>query len=134
VPKLTRFTAFSLKTDRCRAVRLKYIGRADFRKSELTNYVELNCRSLKADEVACLVSSTGQQIVFVYALESVSRVLKRGDEVESLVLRSVRLRLTNGGRWDPMMLGNYAKEVGLHLEGIKLFETHYKKLWTQEGR
>lgn len=111
-------------------MRLKSIARADFRKSEYTNFLEIDCR-LKADEVVCLVSSTGQQIVFVYALDSVTGTFKRGGEVERVVLRSVRLRLTSGGKWDPMMLGNYAKDAGLHLEGIKLFETHYKKLWTQ---
>jgi len=107
-------------------MRLKYIERADFRKSELTNFFALKRRSLKPGEVACLVSSTGLQIVFVYAP---GHVHGGPEDPDREVLRSEKLRLTSGGRWNPMMLGNYAQQVGLDLEGIKLFEVHYERLW-----
>jgi len=107
-------------------VRLKYIERVDFRKSELTNFFALKKRSLRSGEVACLVSTSGLQVIFVYAP---NHVHGGPDDPDREVLRSERLRLTSGGRWNPMMLGNYALQVGLNLEGIQLFESHYKRLW-----
>ena len=107
-------------------MRLKYIESVNFGASELTNYRALAKRnkwSLAKGEVACLVSLTGNQIVFVYAPTS-------GAAGE--VLRSERVRLTSRGRWNPLMLADYAEEVGLHLDGIAKFGEHYKRLWKQE--
>ena len=112
-------------------MRLKYIDAVSFQCSELTNFRALARRnkwSLKAGEVACLVSLTGDQMLFVYA-PTEHEVAGQGLEV----LRSERVRLTGKQRWSPSMLGDYAKSIGLPLEGIKLFEEAYKDLWTQGG-
>lgn len=122
-----------------RLMRLKYIAQADFRKSEQTNFLEHHVQkrgrklekrqALKPGEVACLVASSGKQVVFVYNPDRV------GDgEEERPVLHSERLRLTGGGRWDPLMLGNYARQVGIQLEGIRLFEQHFEEMRRERSR
>jgi hypothetical protein len=117
-----------------RLMRLKYIAQVDFRKSEETNFLENHVvkrgrkfdkrPALKPGEVACLIASSGKQIVFVY---NPDLAVDQGDDERS-VLHSERLRLTSGGRWDPIMLGNYANQVGIQLEGIKLFEEHFEEM------
>jgi hypothetical protein len=115
-------------------MRLKFIEHVDFRKSELTNYQAMQklvsskkVHALRAGEVACFVSGRGDQIIFVYPMDSVSEE----DGTERRVLRSEKLRLAAGGSWNPMMLGNYAMEAGIELEGIRLFESHYKDVLVQ---
>jgi hypothetical protein len=124
-------------------MRLKLIAQVDFRKNEHTNYLEQALAkqgkksrkkfALKPGEVVCLVSSSGNQIVFVYNPGSVTD--GHADfSVERKVLHSERLRLTSGGRWNPMMLANYAREVGIKLEGIKSFEEHYARMGDERRR
>lgn len=123
--------------DDARLLRLKYIERADFRKNEHTNFIETSVvkrgkkmqkrAPLKPGEVACLVSSSGNQVIFVYAPLHVPEKEGRG-ATERPALHSERLRLTGGGRWSPHMLGNYAAQVGIRLEGIQLFEDHYDEM------
>jgi hypothetical protein len=131
------------KHDDPRPLRLKYIEKVDFRKNEFTNFVETSVvgkgkktkkrAPLKPGEVACLVSSSGNQIVFVYAPKLVAEDGGRGAE-ERPVLHSEKLRLTSGGRWHPLMLGTYAEQVGIKLEGIKLFEEHYDQMTRERVR
>jgi len=118
-----------------RLMRLKYIAQVDFRKSEETNFLEHHVQkrgrkffkrsALKPGEVACLIASSGKQIVFVY---NPGLVAENDGLDERSVLHSERLRLTNGGRWNPLMLGNYASQVGIQLEGIRLFEQHFEEM------
>jgi hypothetical protein len=124
-----------------RLMRLKYIAQADFRKNEHTNFLEHHVIkrgkkvekriALKPGEVACLVAASGKQIVFVY---NPDRVMNGDGEDECNVLHSERLRLTAGGRWDPLMLGNYAAQVGIQLEGIRLFQQHYDEMTRERLR
>jgi hypothetical protein len=124
-----------------RLMRLKYIAQADFRKNEWTNFLEHHVikrgkkiekrMALKPGEVACLVASSGKQIVFVYNPDRVSDVT---GEDERSVIHSERLRLTAGGRWNPLMLGNYAAQVGIRLEGIRLFEQHFDEMIEERKR
>ena len=124
-----------------RLMRLKYIAQADFRKSENTNFLEHHVVkrgkkiekriALKPGEVACLIASSGNQIVFIY---NPDRVTDDDSEDERPVLHSERLRLTGGGRWNPMMLGNYAAQVGIQLEGIRLFQQHFDEMMRERKR
>lgn len=124
-----------------RLMKLKYIAQVDFRKSEATNFLEHHVvkrgkkiekrAALKSGEVACLIASSGNQVVFVYNPERVRDDV--ADVDERPVLHSERLRLTSGGRWNPLMLGNYASQVGIQLEGIRLFEQHFDEM-TRERR
>lgn len=109
-------------------MRLKYIETVDFRKSEATNFFEQSKKqkwSLKSGEVVCFVSGRGNQIVFVHPAEVNDFV--GSAKARGMIIRSERLRLTSGS-WNPLMLANYAKEMGIELEGIKRFEEHYKAL------
>lgn len=69
---------------------------------------------LKGEDAVCFLSRGENQVLFVYGFS--------GEENE--VLGSARLRLRSG-RWNPMMLANYAASVGLTLVGIKKFEEAY---------
>lgn len=103
-------------------MRLRHIERVDFRKSEMTNFDLVAKRMklrLKKGEAALLISNRGNQLVFVYGYGAV--------DDEHVCLRSERLRLTSGS-WNPLMLANYAGQVGLQLEGIRRFEDHYRSL------
>lgn len=102
-------------------MRLRYIETATFAKSEATHYAEHRWR-LGVGDVACLVSKTGKQMLFIYA----KREVNHGSE--ATVLRSVRLRLLTGQTWHPTMLSHYAKEAGIQIEGIKRFEHYYRSI------
>lgn len=107
-------------------MRLKYIQmECDFRQSEYTQLVELRKRerklvdNLKSGEVVAFVSRRQNQILFVRAVKIVL-----GPEV----VASTRWRIPAGGTWHPLMLGNYAKAAGVHLEGVKMFAQHYQEI------
>ena len=108
-----------------RDVRLRKVVTADFRKNEATNWQLLEDegeipRGLKADDVICMLSHTQTQIVFVrppYEHAINGKVIK--------VTASQRLRIA-GGSWNPLLLANYAEDVGLRLVGLPKFEEHYR--------
>lgn len=101
-------------------MRLRYVETVDFRKSELTCWLEIAkrrpalARRLKTDDVVTLASMSGDQLVFLHGFSEVD-----GKQV----LRSTRLRL-RGGRWNPLMLANYAKDAGIALSGLRTYEQH----------
>src|SRR5574341_1444635 len=103
-------------------MRLRHIEQCASRKSERTNF-DLIAKPmrlrLKAGVAALLVSGRGDQLIFVYGYGAV--------DDDHVALRSERLRLTSGS-WNPLMLANYAAEVGLHLDGIKKFEDYYRSI------
>jgi hypothetical protein len=102
-------------------MRLRLVYRANFQRSEATNYasaVAENKLALGKDDVVCLVSLKGDQLVFVWKplqIEDGARGRERH------IVSSQRLRLT-GGVWNPLMLANYAERVGLQLDGLRKFE------------
>lgn len=102
-------------------MRLRRVERVSFCRSEATNFCavpEAVRAKLGPDDVVCFVSMTGQQLIFVYGFH------KTGGKP---VLRSARLRLSSG-TWNPLMLANYAREVGLTLDGLQRFEQLYKEI------
>lgn len=108
-------------------MRLKEIVSADFRKNEATLFEEHNTKkkwNLRGGEVVCFLSLNRDQIAFVFAPRD-EGVNKAGNA--RTVFYSQRLRI-RGGRWDPLMLQNYAMDAGIELDGIKRFEEHYKEL------
>ena len=109
---------------RLRAIRFD----VDFRCSEWTNY-ETFRRSkkfpgeLRPHEAFLFVSKKGDQLVWImnvgeYEFEN-GRLLTRN------IIDSRRWRITSGGTWNPMMLADYAEEVGIDLVGIKKFADLY---------
>lgn len=109
-------------------MRLVRVAETDFRKSEATMFTELMKASphkMSATDVVLFVSKQGNQLVFVWAPVEVS------DDEEGAshrrVLASRRLRIQGGGRWNPLMLRNYAEHAGVDLQGLARFEEHLKR-------
>jgi hypothetical protein len=104
-------------------IRLKAIKYADFRKSEWTNYKEFK-RSrtfpgeLGRNEAFLFVSGTGNQLVWLLNIAD--------GPMGHPIVDSRRWRFTGSSSWNPMMLANYAEEVGIELVGIKKFEDSFK--------
>lgn len=119
-------------------VRCQYVHPVSFRKTEATNYEELpdDVKALlkTPHDVVCFVSMSRDQVVFVSKpgeLKTTSEWRKRSKARKNIkgltVIYSRRLRLPRGA-WNPLMLANYAQQLGLKLIGIKKFEEHYKQL------
>ena len=106
-------------------MRLKAIWMgADFRCSERTNYnifLQQFPGELRMNEAFLFVSKSGNQLVWLLNQQSIDGKMGTAEVTDSR-----RWRLT-GGTWSPMMVANYAKEVGIELIGIKTFEQRYNE-------
>ncbi len=114
---------------------LRYIYRADFRKSEATLLEEAklivdNLRLQKGD-CLMLLSGTEKVIKFVFgyledraemAVDRVGKPLKNPPKI----LHSKTYRITGGGTFHPLMLANYAEEMGINLKGLKKLQTYLR--------
>src|SRR4051812_20077310 len=98
-------------------MRVKLIKEMDFRRNDQTLYRDIEKEvTLRRNDVACLVSKTRVQILFIHRPVDVDY---RGFKVDkTTVYRSIRLRLSHG-TWDPLMLKDYAESVGLELQGLQ---------------
>lgn len=102
---------------------IKSIHRVHFGRSEKTNVNALPVKALGKDEAICLVSLGGDQICFVY----------RG--FRGAVTHSEKLRRNRTEKWTPDMLAEYAKDAGLDISNLRLFDQwHGKKINTQTKR
>ena len=112
-----------------RKIRLRLIQMdVDFRKSEETNFLDLKKQGkipkcLKKGDGILLVSKSGKQFVFVEPYVEYDSTVT-GGEVSILPSQRGRIR---GGSWSPIMLSEYAREVGLTIEGIKRFEWYFRE-------
>lgn len=103
-------------------VRLRMVVTCDFRRSELTNFLDnrLVPKKIRDDmgprDVVVLKPTSGTQVVFVFRPVEVTR---EKDGAALPVLPSLRLRLPLNRSWDPAMLAEYAGEVGLEIKGAK---------------
>ena len=106
-----------------RTIRLRLVKfDVSFRYSEMTNFDMLKPKpKLKPGDAVLLVSQSRTQMVFIYGYTEFGR-----NGHASTCLASERLRLTSGS-WNPLMLANYASQVGLHLDGLDRFETLFIK-------
>ncbi len=118
-------------------LKLKEIIRVRFNKSEETNFDEVwmsrayraIVRALKSDECLCFISPHMNQLIFVHGyVEMRSRKTKRRWVV--LASRRFRVKRRPGlqNHFEPLMLANYARAVGIELIGLKLFEEYYEYL------
>ena len=120
---------------------LRGIITVSYIKSEYTNFEDLRAgrkwgpliRSLKGDECVLLVATMQNQLMFLKGYVEVAEGTKRWR-----VLPSSRIRVLRGNglnnTWEPKMLANYAKSVGIELVGIKLLEEHYAYLLEEKER
>jgi hypothetical protein len=98
----------------------------DFRSSEKTNFEEFKKSSrypgdLKKNETFLFISKGGEQLLWILNVKELPGVGKTRQVIDS---RKWRI---DGGAWNPMMLKNYAKLVGLDLVGLKSFEETYEE-------
>lgn len=122
---------------------LKAIIRVSFQKSEHTNFEELRktrkwgklLDSLGPDDVVCLVSTTETQLVFLSRYMEVS--IRNGTSKKWRLLPSQRVRVIREkdefgnpllSTWEPKMVANYARQAGIELNGLRMFEDYYEKL------
>lgn len=112
-----------------RDLRLKLIAHADFRKSEETNFLELEksgkMPKLKKGEGVLFISMKQNQIVFVEKIDEFEMETSRGRVVTARVCASQRFRI-HGTTWNPLMLQNYAERAGFKIPGIKRFEWYMR--------
>jgi len=112
-----------------RELRLKLIAHADFRKSEETNFLELEKEgklpNLRKGEGVLLISKSGNQLVFVEKIDEFETTTLGGRVVRARVCASQRFRI-HGTSWNPLMLQNYAERAGFKIPGIKRFESYMK--------
>lgn len=116
-------------------MRLRLVTTCNFQRSELTNFLTVLEKhpeladgkiKLRLEDVVLLVSKTGNQLVFLHGFESfLDEDVKK---IERKVLRSTKFRLPNKQSWNPLMLVNYAKTVGIALTGLKEYEDHVRAL------
>lgn len=111
---------------------LKVFHRGDFRKNEATLAAEVEeklGRPLREGECALVVSGTEKVIRFIFGvIEKDHLVDARGRPMSEAtkVLPSRTYRITHGGRWHPLMMQNYANEMGLTLKNMERLERHLK--------
>jgi hypothetical protein len=122
-------------------MRLRYIYRGDFRKSEVTLYdeamKEAKDLNLGSEDCILLLSGNGKQMKFVYGFDDVSVIGGRTGAAtgrQTKVYASEVVRIHGPGGWSPKMLVNYAEQAGLELSGLKRFETYYKHLIEEEDK
>jgi len=99
----------------------------DFRKSEHTNYKIFKKSKkypgdLKSGEAFLFVSKSGNQLIWIIYVGVTGIDIGTPKEI----VDSRRWRII-GGQWNPLMLANYAEDVGVTLVGIKKFEELYAK-------
>lgn len=115
-------------------MRLRFVHTCHFGKNELTNFLAVLAKHpefgspdskfrLKSDDVVLLVAMSGNQLVFVHGFDTWAD----DREVTYKTLRSTRFRLASKQAWNPLMLANYAKSVGITLTGLAEYEEHVKK-------
>jgi hypothetical protein len=105
-------------------MRLKLVQEVDFRKSEQMNFEEVMKKEqlvLGPNDVVAFYSRRGNQVAFIWRPTAINFADYGKRPGTATVVRSLRLRLSNR-TWDPMMLQNYANDVGLVLEGLRRFE------------
>lgn len=100
----------------------------DFRKSEVTLFQEFqrdpkfkDISALQTSETFLFVSCRHDQLVW---LMNVGQYTNNGRDAWIVDSRKWRIR---GGTWNPLMLGDYAKAVGIELVGIRMFADAYKE-------
>lgn len=113
-------------------LRLKAVIRVSFCRSEKTNLDLFKADpkypgDLKDGEAFMLVSMGWDQLIIVYRDPVISIEGSDDPDATFRVVHSRRLRLADGGQWNPMMLQNYAHEIGIHLIGRKRFEVLFKE-------
>lgn len=122
-----------------RQLKLKFIYRADFRKSEETllneAMKEVKHLDLGPHDCILLMSGNGKIMRFVFGFLEHEAVNKLGKPMNQItkVLPSRTYRICDHGTWNPYMLANYAAEIGIELAHLKKLEAHLKAEAAEEA-
>ena len=108
---------------RRKQVNLKDMIYVDFRRSELTNFVELaqknpNCRNFGTKDVVALINTGRTQVIWVKGFYTIN--VKGQPQVR--YLRSERIRLLDGQKWNPLRIGDYARQSGFVISNFHIIE------------
>lgn len=113
--------------------RLRYIYRADFRKTEATLLEEakliVDNLKLREDECLLLISGTEKCIKFVFGyMDDIAGIDRTGKPLKAAmgIVSSKTLRITGGGTFHPLMLQNYAERLGISLKDIKKLQSYLR--------
>jgi len=113
-------------------VKLRYVYRGNFRKNSVTLLKEAlkEADNMKLGKNDCVlaVSISGKILRFMGAPQTLHRGGSDDATYVTEVQQSLDYRVTGDGVWNPLMLQNYAAELGMELEGLKRFEDHYKEM------
>jgi hypothetical protein len=114
-------------------MRLRLIYEANFQKTEvtlLTEALEESGLELKRGDCVLLVSMSKKILKFVFGVRDLGEMMGSNGKVyadrHTKVCESKTYRITQGGTFNPMMLQNYANELGIELAHIKRYEEHLK--------
>lgn len=114
-------------------VRLKaVIEDVDFRKASSTNFYELGrltrykpiFEGLRKGQAVCFISKRMDQVAFVLSSKPVNAPF-RNLYAERKAFMTLMMRV-EGGRWNPLMLANYAADCGIELVGLSKYEDRYE--------
>jgi hypothetical protein len=128
---MTTETTNGVSSSGPRKLRLKYVGTADFRKTEATLIDEVKKEiggELGKNECIILVSGGKKILKFIFAILEHEMVNSAGTAVNRItkVLPSRTYRITDGGTFHPYMLQNYANDIGIELAHLKRLEAHLR--------
>lgn len=99
--------------------RLIFVAFCDFRRSELSNYLTAikKYRKLESGEVMLFISFSKNQLIWILKDTTINGIK---------MIDSRRWRLDSHSTWNPIMITNYARKVGITLLGLKEFEDYIK--------
>lgn len=105
----------------------RIIQDVDFRSTELRIYEKFRDKNKdmvdpRPGEAYLFISKSGNQLLFVLNYKSGVKVAKTNRQV----VESLRLRVS-GGHWNPLMLANYAEDVGVKLLGVRRYEEIFEE-------
>jgi hypothetical protein len=106
----------------------------EFRKAEKGNAAIFD--NLKAGEAIMFLAYGRNQVRFVYRPLEAERQDLLGEDCgwapTHVYVSYVWVQVRLSGTFNPLMLANIAKRVGIRLVGIRYFEEHYQHLLEQE--
>lgn len=117
------------------SARLRRVESAHFGMSEATMFMKLPAQvrnDLGPNDVVCFVSMTLNQVLFIWKIQDLPAPKRKVKSTKrkkwpNAIFRSVRLRMTGGDEWNPVMLADYAEKCGIKLIGLPSFKEFYEE-------
>ncbi len=102
---------------------LKHIETCDFRRSEVTNFIELiqrkpALRALGKRDVVGLLNKSRTQIIWVHGFY----VTNIKGMVQAKYIRSERLRMLDNEKWNPLRVEDYSRQAGFAITNFEFID------------